>query len=136
MKPLKYKVIKDKKQYKEYSALLEELKSRQPIKKKAKEHIELLFLLTEKWESDHATVSGKDPVLVLRAIMKENNLLSKDLVTLLGVSKGLVSDILNYKKGFSKEIIRTLSDHFKISQEAFNKPYKWEKGSKELVYVS
>ena len=49
---------------------------------------------------------------------------AKDLVEILGVSKGLVSDILNYKKGLSKEIIRILSAHFKISQEAFNRPYK------------
>jgi len=134
MKPLKYKVIKDKTRYKEYCELLNDLKARKPVKKKAKEHMELLSLLTEKWESGHPSFSGKDPVVVLRSIMKENNLLSKDLVTLLGVSKGLVSDILNYKKGFSKEIIRTLSTHFKVSQEAFNQPYRWNKGSKELTY--
>jgi len=39
------------------------------------------------------------------------------------VSKGLVSDILNYKKGLSKEIIRKLSDTFKLSQETFNRHY-------------
>ena len=38
--------------------------------------------------------------------------------------KGLVSDILNNKKGLSKEIIRTLATYFKESQEAFNRPYK------------
>ncbi len=45
-------------------------------------------------------------------------------ITALKVSKGLVSDIINYKKGLSKEIIRLLSDYFKVSQEAFNRPYK------------
>lgn len=34
--------------------------------------------------------------------MKENNLKAKDLAELLNVSKGLVSDILNYKKVFQK----------------------------------
>jgi HTH-type transcriptional regulator/antitoxin HigA len=58
--------------------------------------------------------------------MDERNLKAKDLVEILGVSKGLVSDILNYKKGLSKEIIRTLSDYFKVSQEALNKPYNTE----------
>ena len=48
---------------------------------------------------------------------------AKDLVEVLGVSKGLISDILNYKKGMSKEIIRSLSTYFKVSQEAFNRPY-------------
>ena len=49
---------------------------------------------------------------------------AKDLVDLLGISKGYVSDILNYKKGFSKGVIRKLSGHFKVTQEAFNRPYK------------
>ena len=48
----------------------------------------------------------------------------KDLVELLDVSKGYVSDMLNYKKGLSKDVIRKLADHFKVSQEAFNRPYK------------
>jgi len=58
--------------------------------------------------------------------MEERNFKAKDLVDILGVSKGLVSDILNYKKGLSKEIIRSLSDYFKVPQEAFNRPYELE----------
>ncbi len=55
--------------------------------------------------------------------MTEKKLKAKDLAQILNVSKGLISDILNYKKGLSKEIIRSLSDYFKVSQEAFNRPY-------------
>ena len=56
--------------------------------------------------------------------MNENSLRPKDLVKILGVSKGLVSDILNYKKGLSKEIIRALAKQFKVAQETFNRPHK------------
>ena len=49
---------------------------------------------------------------------------SVELAKLLNVSTGLVSDILNYKKGLSKEVIRVLANHFKLSQEAFNREYK------------
>ena len=134
MKPLKYKVIKDKTQYKEYCDILEELKEKKAGKKKAKEYIDLLTLLTQSWESRLQTFDGRDPVVVLRSCMESHSLKSKDLVGLLGVSKGLVSDMLNYKKGFSKEIIRTLSTHFKISQEAFNRPYSRVEGKSEIVY--
>lgn len=65
----------------------------------------------------------KDLFLKSYPQLKEHNLKAKDLIEMLGVSKGLVSDILNYKKGMSKEIIRKLSEHFKLSQEAFNRPY-------------
>ncbi len=51
--------------------------------------------------------------------MEEKNLKSKDLAGILRVSKGLISDILNYKKGLSKEIIRSLADYFKVSHEGF-----------------
>ena len=45
------------------------------------------------------------------------------LADFLELSKGTVSKILNYQKGFSKETIRKLSLHFKLTQEAFNRPY-------------
>lgn len=54
----------------------------------------------------------------------------KDLVPILKIRKGLVSDILNYKKGLSKEIIRILSAHLKISQEAFNRNYNLKRTTK------
>ena len=134
MKPLKYKVIKDNSQYKEYCDILAELKDKKAGKKKAKEYIDLLDLLTRTWESKQNTFDDQDPVVVLRSCMDQHSLKSKDLVGLLGVSKGLVSDMLNYKKGFSKEIIRTLSTHFNISQEAFNRPYSRTPGKSEIVY--
>jgi HTH-type transcriptional regulator/antitoxin HigA len=55
--------------------------------------------------------------------MNSHNIKAKDLVTLLGISKSYVSEILNYKKGFSKSVIRLLSTYFKVSQEAFNRSY-------------
>jgi HTH-type transcriptional regulator/antitoxin HigA len=48
---------------------------------------------------------------------------AKDLADWLGMSKGYVSDILHYKKGLSKEVIRKLAERFKIRQDAFNRPY-------------
>jgi len=56
--------------------------------------------------------------------MTEHNLKAKDLVDILGLSKGTVSKILNSNKGLSKDVIRKLSDYFKVSQEAFNRPYE------------
>ena len=56
--------------------------------------------------------------------MEEHKMKATDLVELLGVSKGYVSEILNYKKGMSKEVIRKLATHFKVSHEAFNRVYE------------
>ena len=122
MKTLKYTVIKSKKQYNEYCNILEDLIAQN--KKALVDEIELLNLLIEKWDADHNTFDNLNPVELIKALMEENNLKPKDLVKILGLSKGTVSKILNYHKGLSKETIRKLSDYFKVSQEAFNRPYK------------
>ncbi len=65
-----------------------------------------------------------DPGEMLKILMEENNIKSKDLVTILDVSKGMVSSILNYRRGLSKDNIHKFSRYFKVSQEAFKRPYK------------
>ena len=89
-----------------------------------KDEIELLTLLIEKWDIEHSSFNDSDPIGLLRALMEEHNLKAKDLVEILDLSKGTVSKILNYHKGLSKDTIRKLADYFKLSQEAFNRPYK------------
>lgn len=121
---LKYKVIKNKSQYKEYCNILEGLVISSVKSKAIKEEIDLLTLLIEKWDTEHNTFEELDPIQLLHSLMTERNMKAKDLVSLLEVSKGYVSDILNYKKGLSKDVIRKLAEQFKVSQEAFNRPYK------------
>ncbi len=122
MDTLKYTVIKDVEQYNKYCNILEELIL---IDNKATiDEIELLTLLIEKWDNEHSTFNDSDPIVLLKAIMEEHDLKAKDLVNILDLSKGTISKILNYQKGLSKDTIRKLSDYFKLSQEAFNRPYK------------
>jgi HTH-type transcriptional regulator / antitoxin HigA len=120
MKTLKYTVIKTKKQYNEYCQTLENLlnTSSSPV-----EEIELLTLLIETWDKENNTFKHKEPIQMLKFLMKEHNLNATGLANILGVTKGMVSGILNYRKSLSKEIIRKLSVHFKVSQEMFNRPY-------------
>ena len=121
---MKYKIIKSIEQYNHYCKSLESLLESRTKSKEAKDEIELLTVLIEKWDAEHSTLTEINPVELIHSLMKDHNLHAKDLVEILGVSKGLVSDILNYKKGLSKNIIRILSGYFKVSQEAFNRPYK------------
>ncbi len=123
MAELKYKVIKNKTQYKEYCNILEQLVFSSSKSKAVKDEIDLLTLLVEKWDVEHNTFEELNPIELLHSLMTERNMKAKGLVELLDVSKGYVSDILNYKKGLSKEVIRKLADHFKVSQEAFNRRY-------------
>ncbi|ALO17384.1 putative transcription regulator containing HTH domain protein [Salinivirga cyanobacteriivorans] len=122
MEALKFTVIKTIEQYNDYCNILDDLISKDEIK--FQDEIELLTLLIEKWDSENNSFKDSDPIEILKAIMDEHELKAKDLVSILGLTKGTISKILNYQKGLSKDTIRKLSDHFKISQEAFNRPYR------------
>lgn len=124
METLKYKIIKTDTQYYKYCDMLEELIDSNKKTKTIKEEVELLTFLIEKYDAENNTFSEINPIELLKSLMKEHKLKSIDLANLLGVSAGLISDILNYKKGLSKQTIRVLSNHFKLNQEAFNRPYK------------
>lgn len=124
MSSLKYKVIKSREQYDEYCQLLEQLAFQDAITAEVEEEMELLTVLIEKFDQENSSFEEVDPIQLLTSLMEDHNLKAKDLVAILGVSKGLVSDILNYKKGLSKEVIRKLAEHFSVNQEAFNRPYK------------
>ncbi len=122
MGTLKYSIIKNETQYIDYCNVLEELLVQD--KKELTDEIELLTLLIEKWDAEHNSFDELDPVELIKVLMEENSLKTNDLIEILELTKGTVSKILNYHKGLSKETIHKLSNYFKVSQEAFNQPYK------------
>ncbi len=115
------RIIRSKEQYYNYcdrleNFVLEDNPSRQ-------DEIELLTLVIGKWDNDNISIPELSPVELIKVLMSEHRLKSSDLAEIVGLSKGTVSKILNYHKGLSKESIRKLSEHFKVSQEALNRPY-------------
>ena len=104
---LKYTIIKNRQQYEQYCRQLEYLVN-QTDSTNLQDEIDLVTLLIEKYDEENNTFNESDPITLLRSFMNEQNLKQQDLVSILGISKGYVSDILNYKKGLSKEVIRKL----------------------------
>jgi HTH-type transcriptional regulator/antitoxin HigA len=124
METLKYTIIKDKQQYFDYCNILEHLIVGE--NNTSQDEIELLELLIEKWDEECNSFDDLNPIDLLKSLMNDNNLKAQDLVNILDLTKGTISKILNYHKGLSKDVIRKLSNHFKVSQEAFNRPYELE----------
>lgn len=124
METLKYTIIKNEEQYHKYCQILEDLVVHD--EDVLNDEIELLTLLIGKWDEEHNTFDDLNPIELIKSLMESNGLKPKDLTEILGLSKGTVSKLLNYQKGLSKETIRKLADYFKISQEAFNRPYQLE----------
>lgn len=97
METLKYKIIKSESQYQEYCSKLEE-----SLNNADQDEIELLTFLIEKWDDQHNSLEEVNPIELLRSLINDHKLKSKDIAEILGVSKGLVSYVLNYKKRFVK----------------------------------
>ena len=123
MTTLSYKIIKTDAQYNRYCNKLEELIGRNKKTKAVQDEIELISLLIDDYDLKHNTFKDADPIELIRSLMKDHKMKAVNLAKLLNVSEGLVSDMLNYKKGLSKETIRLLSERFKLNQMAFNRPY-------------
>jgi len=124
MNNLKYTVIKSDRQYDEYCKRLEVLDMSGNESEEIENEIELLTLLIEDYDRKHSRFRDLDPVELLKSLMKDHSLKQKDIAEIAGVGKSYISEILNYKKMMSKEVIRKLADHFKVRQEAFNRPYQ------------
>ena len=120
---LKYTIIKNREQYDRYCEELEYMVTH-ANSGNVQDEIDLLTLLIAKYDDENNSFNETDPILLLRSLMADHGLKQKDITAILGISKGYTSDILNYKKGLSKDVIRKPAEYFKVKQEAFNRPYQ------------
>lgn len=127
MNQLKYTIIKSKRQYNAYCKILEDLVFQKAKSARIQDEIELLTLLIENWDQEHGLSMELDPVALLKSFMDAHHIKAIELSGILGISRGYMSDILHYKKGLSKEVIRKLSSLFKVRQDAFNRSYDLKK---------
>lgn len=123
MKIYPLKPIKDDKQYFAYCNELEKLVLLESAKEEVKENIEHLTILIEAWDEKYSSVPELDPVGYLKLLMQNHDLKPIDLQKKTGLSKTLISHLLNYRRSFSKNTIKVLSECFAVSQEAFNRSY-------------
>ncbi|MEM1124981.1 MAG: helix-turn-helix domain-containing protein [Bacteroidota bacterium] len=117
-------IIKNEQQYFAYCDELERLELVDNKTQLLQDRAELLLLLIEKWDNEHYAIPDLEPMQYLKSLMDGNGLKSIDLQNKLDINKTTLSHILNYRRSFSKKNIRLLSDFFKVSQDAFNRPYK------------
>ena len=85
METLKFTIIKSKEQYDNYCNILEEFIIKD--NNNPQDEIELLTLLIEKWDSENNTLKDSEPIELLKSLMADNNLKSKDLANILGLTK-------------------------------------------------
>ncbi|MBV7532722.1 type II toxin-antitoxin system HigA family antitoxin [Chitinophaga sp. sic0106] len=84
---------------------------------------ELLTKLIQIYEEEHAPITLGHPIEIILLKMEYMGLKQKDLVPQVG-SSGVVSQVLNKKRGLSKNMIRTFSELLNIDQDILNTPYE------------
>lgn len=125
---MRYSEIVNKKQYQEYCNMHLELGNILGAGKgndDMKNEYYVLDLIIEDYQSKQKNPFARlTPVDLLKALMDEYGYTGYKLHKELGISQSVISDIINYKREFSKDVIRKLSAKFKVAQESFLQEYE------------
>ena len=78
----------------------------------AGDKLDILLVLVDDYESIHYPILPPDPIEAIKFRMEQMNLSRKDLEPCIG-GRGRVSEVLNYQRGLSLNMIRKL--HSKLS---------------------
>ena len=125
---MKYSEIVNKKQYQEYCDRHLELGN---ILGSGKGNADMegeYYILDLIIEDYHAKQTNPfdalTPVDLLKALMDEHGYSGYKLSKELHISQSVISDIINYKRGLSKDVIRKLAKKFGVDQQSFFKEYE------------
>lgn len=120
---MKYTKIKSDEQYNEYCELHEAFTLKNYDKHI--DEIELLEILIDEYEERTIeTPEEMSPVEIIAYLLEENNLSKSQLAKEIGVSRQLITDILNYRRNISKSMVNKLAQHFAIDPAALSKTYQ------------
>lgn len=81
--------------------------------------LELLAKLVEDFEEKRYPIPEARPNEVLQELMRQRGLRQRDLVHLLGSSRGTTSEVINGKRSISRTQARALADYFHVSVDVF-----------------
>ena len=80
--------------------------------------LKLLAVLIEDYEQKRYSMEDASPLDSLKELMRAREMQAKDLWPVFG-SKGITSEVLNGKRGISKEMARKLGEIFHVSPAVF-----------------
>lgn len=116
--------IKPIKTKKDYQQALERLEIIFDAKKNSAEgdELEILSILTDKYENENFPIGFPDPVEAIKFRMEQLGYTQADLAKVVGL-KSRASEILNRKRKLSLEMIRQLHEDLKIPTDVLIQAY-------------
>ena len=115
---MKPEVVRSEEQNRNYIEILENLTGKERVSEAEAKLIELLTVLVENYESREYPVPEAGPLDVIRHLMEGHRLRQKDLIDVFG-TESVVSEVLNGKRGLTREHIENLSERFHVSPAVF-----------------
>ncbi len=115
------KPIKTKKDHKAALQRIEELWEAKP-KTPDGDELDVLTTLVDVYENHHDAIDAPDPIEALKFRIDQQNLSPADLTPYIG-QRSKVSEVLNYRRKLSLNMIRKLSDGLQIPLESLIKDY-------------
>jgi len=112
------KVIETESENEAAIALAEDLEHRPNRTPEEDALLELLVTLIEKFEEEHYPLPEGDPHSMLLHLMEARELNQEALVGVIG-SRGVVSEVVNGKRGISKTQAKALGKFFHVSPALF-----------------
>lgn len=99
-------------------ALAEALEHKDNLTQEEATLLELLYVLIEQFENDNYPITESSPLAILRHLMEENQIKQEELIGVIG-SRGVVSEVVNGKRGISKNQAKTLAQFFHVDVSLF-----------------
>ena len=112
------KVITTEEENEQALAVAQELEHRSERTPEEDALLELLITLIEKFEDEYYPIPEGTPHQILLHLMQENDIKQEDLISVIG-SRGVVSEVVNGKRGISKAMAKTLAEFFSIDVGLF-----------------
>ncbi|MCE2992906.1 MAG: type II toxin-antitoxin system HigA family antitoxin [Alphaproteobacteria bacterium] len=86
------------------------------------DYLDILVTLVAKYEEIHFKIDEPDPIAAIKFIMEQQNLQSKDLISILG-TRSRVSQVLNKKRKLNLSMIRKLHNKLRIPYDVLASDY-------------
>ena len=116
-------LIRDEATYEAYLAEYETYFDNEPEPgSEAGDRFEMLGLVLSRYEDEHFPIRAADPVSTIKAYMDFHGQNQSALADVLG-SRSRASEVMNYKRALSVDMIRKVADAWRIPLEVLIRPY-------------
>jgi HTH-type transcriptional regulator/antitoxin HigA len=104
------------------SEMLDELTARDELSPAESDYLDVLGDLVEKYEDEHVEMPQVSDGAMIRSLMDEKGVRQADVARGTGISKTVLSLVLNDKRDLTREHITALSKYFGVNPSAFLGP--------------